>query len=341
VISGASGMPWEAFTIEQFEQLGQSLAEVAAVVFFLVVGGNIGSFLNVVAHRIPLGMSVVFGGSRCPACGQAIRPRDNLPVLGWLLLRGRCRDCLVPIPVRYPLVEAVAAVLIGSVASVEILSGGYTLPLGNQVTQGRWWRGVDELLFQPNGRLFAICLLHVAGMATLLAWALLEYDRQRVPRRWSSVVGLMLPVLSLLWPWLQPVVAFPAAVLNGPFGSLSLGQAAGLSCLIGLLAGWLLGSLFRGIGFAGPFVVVGLALIGGLCGWQAVITVSLIGLLCSWVRRRGASFCRPASGLSVSLSYRLTTADLLVAFTLQLLSWRWLAAGTERQVSEVITTLCS
>lgn len=331
-------MPWEAFTVESF---GQSLAEVAAVVFFFVVGGNIGSFLNVVAHRVPLGMSVVFGGSRCPACGQAIRPRDNLPVLGWLLLRGRCRDCLVPIPVRYPFVEAVAAVLIGSVAAVEILSGGYTLPLGNEVAQGRWWRGVDELLFHPNGRLLAICLLHVTGLATLLAWALLEYDQQRLPRRWSVLVGLTLPVLSLLWPWLQPAVAVPPVVLEGALGSLSPGQAAGLTSLLGLLAGWLLGSLLRAAGYAGPFLAGGLALVGGLCGWQAVMTVSLIGLFLSCCRCGGASICRRTIGRTGIHARRLTMVDVLVAFTLQLLGWRWLAAGTGKLISEAVAAVTS
>lgn len=71
-----------------------------------VLGLLIGSFLNVVAHRVPRGESVVSPPSACPACGHLIRPRDNLPVVGWLVLRGRCRDCSEPISARYPLVEA-------------------------------------------------------------------------------------------------------------------------------------------------------------------------------------------------------------------------------------------
>jgi leader peptidase (prepilin peptidase)/N-methyltransferase len=66
----------------------------------------IGSFLNVVVWRVPRGESVVRPPSACPACGAAIRPRDNLPVVGWLVLRGRCRDCGAAISARYPLVEA-------------------------------------------------------------------------------------------------------------------------------------------------------------------------------------------------------------------------------------------
>ncbi len=71
----------------------------------------IGSFLNVVAYRVPLGRSVVSPPSACPECHHPIRPRDNIPVLSWLLLRGRCRDCGAGIAVRYPMVEAVTGVL--------------------------------------------------------------------------------------------------------------------------------------------------------------------------------------------------------------------------------------
>lgn len=71
----------------------------------------VGSFLNVVVHRVPRGASVVKPRSACPACGAVIRPRDNVPVLSWLLLRARCRDCGAPISARYPLVEGLTAVL--------------------------------------------------------------------------------------------------------------------------------------------------------------------------------------------------------------------------------------
>jgi leader peptidase (prepilin peptidase)/N-methyltransferase len=71
-----------------------------------VVGLVVGSFVNVVAYRVPQGLSVVRPPSACPACGHRIRPRDNVPVVGWLLLRGRCRDCGSGISIRYPLVEA-------------------------------------------------------------------------------------------------------------------------------------------------------------------------------------------------------------------------------------------
>jgi leader peptidase (prepilin peptidase)/N-methyltransferase len=80
---------------------------VAAFLFGLVVG----SFVNVLIHRLPRGESVVFPGSHCPACGAPVRAYDNVPVLSWLVLRGRCRDCRAPIAVRYPAVELANGVL--------------------------------------------------------------------------------------------------------------------------------------------------------------------------------------------------------------------------------------
>ncbi len=76
-----------------------------------VLGLLVGSFLNVVVWRVPRGESVVSPPSHCPGCDQPVRPRDNVPVLSWLLLHGRCRDCGEPISARYPLVELLTAVV--------------------------------------------------------------------------------------------------------------------------------------------------------------------------------------------------------------------------------------
>jgi leader peptidase (prepilin peptidase)/N-methyltransferase len=75
------------------------------IVAAALLGLAVGSFLNVVIARVPAGESVVRPASRCPACGHTIRARHNVPVLGWLMLRGRCADCSAPISVQYPLIE--------------------------------------------------------------------------------------------------------------------------------------------------------------------------------------------------------------------------------------------
>jgi leader peptidase (prepilin peptidase)/N-methyltransferase len=82
-----------------------------------VLGLLVGSFLNVVIYRVPRGESLLRPGSHCPQCDAAVRPWHNVPVLGWLLLRGRCADCRAPIGIRYPLVEVATALLFVAVTA--------------------------------------------------------------------------------------------------------------------------------------------------------------------------------------------------------------------------------
>ncbi|HTV11216.1 MAG TPA: prepilin peptidase [Acidimicrobiales bacterium] len=84
---------------------------VLAALAFGVIGLIVGSFANVVIYRVPEGRSIVRPGSSCPQCGARVRPGDNVPVLSWFLLRGRCRDCKAPISPRYPTVEALTGLI--------------------------------------------------------------------------------------------------------------------------------------------------------------------------------------------------------------------------------------
>jgi len=86
----------------------------AQIIFMALLGAVLGSFISVVAHRLPLGESIVKPRSRCPACGTQIAAYDNIPVLSYLALRGRCRHCSARVPVTYPLLElAMAAAFVG------------------------------------------------------------------------------------------------------------------------------------------------------------------------------------------------------------------------------------
>jgi leader peptidase (prepilin peptidase) / N-methyltransferase len=125
-----------------------SAAEVIAAGLF---GAVIGSFLNVVAHRVPLGESLVSPGSRCPECGAPVKPYDNVPVLSWLLLRGRCRNCGAPISPRYPLVELATAVAFAAVVAV---------------------RGFDDDL-----------VLELPFVAALIALAAIDFDHKLLPNK--------------------------------------------------------------------------------------------------------------------------------------------------------------
>jgi leader peptidase (prepilin peptidase) / N-methyltransferase len=87
------------------------LFELPILFFVLVLGASVGSFLNVVIYRLPAGLSLLHPPSRCPHCLTQLRKHENIPVFGWLWLRGRCAHCHVPISWRYPLVEAVTSLL--------------------------------------------------------------------------------------------------------------------------------------------------------------------------------------------------------------------------------------
>ncbi len=95
-----------------------------------VFGAIFGSFLNVVIHRVPRRESLVSPSSHCPSCGVPVRPIDNIPVLSWLILRGRCRGCHAPISPRYPAVELTTAVLVIATVVVHPSAAGIALGTG-------------------------------------------------------------------------------------------------------------------------------------------------------------------------------------------------------------------
>jgi len=180
------------------------IAEAALLGFAFAFGAGIGSFLNVVVYRLPRRESLVFGGSHCPKCGAAIRSRDNIPVFGWLLLGGRCRDCGASIAARYPLVEAVAGGLVTALVAAELLSR----PPGGR-------SGIDGLLFGDSWGRLLVCIHHCWIALTLLSWTLLEWDGHRPGWRWWWLTMLGAAIPPLVWPavgWL-PAAAMVAATL--------------------------------------------------------------------------------------------------------------------------------
>ncbi len=184
-----------------------------------LLGLAVGSFLNVVIHRVPRDQSLVRPGSHCPHCGSAVRNRHNVPVLGWLLLRGRCADCRAPISARYPLVEAGTAALFVAVAARFGLS--WELP----------------------------AYLYLAAIA--IALAAIDLDVLRLPNAivlpsYLVAAALLVPVAVLHDDWaalLRGVVA--AALLWLFYKTLALvpkGMGGGdvkLAPLLGFYLGWL------------------------------------------------------------------------------------------------------
>jgi leader peptidase (prepilin peptidase)/N-methyltransferase len=184
-----------------------------------VLGLVVGSFLNVVIHRVPQGLSLVRPGSACPECSAPIRGYDNVPVLSWLVLRGRCRDCRQPISVRYPAVELATAALF-------VLVG---------------------LRFGWDGYTPAVLALVAGGVALFM----IDLDRQRLPFAITGVVT-MLVVTALAADVLvgsaafQPVALVSVGIWLGVYGGVwlaSSGRGMGLgdvalAPLLGLALGW-------------------------------------------------------------------------------------------------------
>ena len=177
------------------------IAEAVILAFAFAFGAGVGSFLNVVVYRLPRGESLVFGGSHCPMCWSAIRSVDNVPVVGWLRLRGRCRDCRGPISCRYPLVEAIAGVVVTAVVGVDLLG---------RTPGGR--PGVDGVLFGESWSNLAACLIHSWLALTWLAWGLLAWDGRRIPLLWG---GLTVIAAVLLPAWLPEVGWIPGLISAG------------------------------------------------------------------------------------------------------------------------------
>lgn len=156
-----------------------------------MLGGCVGSFMNVVVYRLPAGKSLLRPGSRCPRCEHPIRWYHNLPILGWLLLRGKCYDCHAPIAVRYPWVEAAVAALFVAMGLVVFLFG----------SDATIWRLADR-------HLWAIYVSLAVTTCSLLCITLIRVDKARVPMTLYLVLGASGCAWAfLLWQFyrLQPV----------------------------------------------------------------------------------------------------------------------------------------
>ena len=283
-----------------------SAAVIAAWIF--VFWSLIGSFLNVVVHRLPQGLSVVHGGSRCPQCHSPIKWYDNLPVVGWLNLNGRCRSCDLPIAARYPIVESICAGLCTAVYFRELISGGANLPgRAPDFLHG----GMLRMFPDPRLDLIGLYLYHCGTMSLLLAWGLIAWDGQRVPRRSVLAACGVATILPLVFPALHPLtlgagpgtttgrshVAWPPTMVSlQGFLEESLKQGLVVSVvggLAGLLCGLLLQKIFgrlllgdasgrTGLPLGPPHALgAGLAIVGIVFGWQGMLgTLSLLLAAC-------------------------------------------------------------
>lgn len=248
------------------------------VLFFMFLGGSIGSFLNVVIYRVPAGLSIVKPRSRCPKCLTPILTRDNLPVIGWLLLRGRCRACKEPISMRYPTVEFIAGAVFTALAFGELMFMGRTLPVEP---------GYAE--FYP---LFGICLYHFALLCGLGAAAMIVYDGSRVPAAFWRILLTVGFIAPLIRPALRPLVISHPAQLWARSFSFERILSGALPGLVGLALGAVLGiaswpassHLARArSGHVDAAAMLGC--VGLFLGWQAVSGVAMLAAA-AWAVRQ-------------------------------------------------------
>jgi leader peptidase (prepilin peptidase)/N-methyltransferase len=257
------------------------VVETFLVVMLGVVGLLVGSFLNVVIARVPAGESVVTPRSRCPRCGREIAARDNIPILSWLQLRARCRHCGEPISVRYPIVEALNALLWLAMLvrfgwSAELPAYLYFASVGLALA------AIDiDTKRLPN----PLTLTSYPVMGVLLLWPVVTESL------WLDYGRAWLGALALFAFYFVLVLIYPAGMglgdvkLAGVLG-LVLGWLSWPTVLVGGFLGFLLGALMGGVLMLarsagrktkipfGPFMLLGalLAILFGDALWDAYLS---------------------------------------------------------------------
>lgn len=200
-----------------------------------LLGAVFGSFLNVVAYRLPRRESLVAPGSHCTSCGAAVRPWDNVPVLSWLVLRGHCRDCAAPISPRYPMVEAATALLcVGAVLAHGSAAG---------------------------------IALAVALVLLLVPAALIDLEHRIIPNRLTGLGAVLALVLgTALDPSGEPARLIAGAAAGGFLLLAALAYPRGMGMGDVKLAGMM--GLFLGSAVAPAMLI---ALVSGVVAGAAVI----------------------------------------------------------------------
>ncbi|MFI4985350.1 MAG: prepilin peptidase [Solirubrobacterales bacterium] len=204
-----------------------------AVTFTGVLGAIVGSFLNVVAYRLPRHESLISPASHCPKCGTPVKPYDNIPILSWLLLRGRCRSCSASISVRYPLVEALTAALCVGAVLAHSSAAGIALSVTLILLV------VPAALIDLEHRIIPN---RITALGAVLAVAIgLALDPSGEPERLIAGVGAggFLLLAALAYPGGMGMGDVKLAAVMGLF----LGRAVAPAILIALAAGVLFGAV--------------------------------------------------------------------------------------------------
>jgi leader peptidase (prepilin peptidase)/N-methyltransferase len=197
--------------------------------FLFAIGASVGSFLNVVVYRLPRGISLVSPGSHCPNCQTPLAWRDNIPVLGWILLKGKCRYCGKAISRRYPIVETITGlVFVFYYVMFFILHAGPCADVGKMAADSGWFAGGLTSL----GDNWAIYFLYMFLVSGLLAASLIDAELYIIPASipwWIAFIGLVIHSIT-------DAPGQPGSLLQTPAAlALCAGCAIGLAISILLL----------------------------------------------------------------------------------------------------------
>ncbi len=307
------------------------------VFWFFYLGASIGSFINVVASRTPRKKTIVSRGSHCPYCDKPLNMIDNSPVFGWVLLRGRCRACRLPISPRYLILEIIVGLIFVILGTLELIGNGINLPY-------RDWRfgaGIAFTVFYPKWDLIGALAVHLSLFAISVMLIGTQMERLRFPK---------LPLIIVLGIYFASCIANPTLLRvswTEPWGERFLTRSpqyidraitSGLGALAGVCLALLTARLLtryylkdpeqtqqddlRNNGWIWHWTILHL-LAGNLFGWQAMVPVSLIGTLlamfgCGWLSRRKSdeSLVFPLRVIALAI----WTGTLFV----HVCAWRWI-----------------
>jgi leader peptidase (prepilin peptidase)/N-methyltransferase len=225
-----------------------------ACTFIGILGALIGSFLNVVIHRVPREQSIVLPNSACPSCRTPLRAYDNIPILSFLILGGKCRTCKKPISIRYPIVEAITAILFVLVTIHDGVS--FALPF--------------DLVF----------------VAALVALVFIDAEHMLLP----NVITYPGMIFAIVMRLAVPYLAGPAHLDDLPglmlwLPSLPMWSVSLIGAAIGALAGggslWLMGFLWeklRGVEAMGLGDVKMMFMVGAFLGWRLTVLTIFVGV---------------------------------------------------------------
>jgi leader peptidase (prepilin peptidase)/N-methyltransferase len=229
--------------------------------FVAMFGAIIGSFLNVVIHRLPREESIVFPNSRCPSCSALIGPLDNIPLLSYAILRGRCRNCRAPISWRYPAVELMTALVYAGVFLIDVyLRGGLTYTI------------LFDLVF----------------VSAILALIFIDAEHMLLPNAITYPGVVFAVVARLALPYLVGPYSFDdlPSLFYGPLSSLPIWAVSLIGAALGALVGggslWLVGWIWerlRGVEAMGLGDVKMMFMVGAYLGWRLTILTIFLGVL--------------------------------------------------------------